>query len=97
MPVFTCEKCGCVDNSACGGTYWTKDADWWPDEFRGKALCIVCAPPFFKNGDLNHGVGKWHNKFPRKTEAEWDAEEAEWLAIREEELKNSIKKATDEH
>lgn len=22
MPLFVCEECGCVDNTACGGTFW---------------------------------------------------------------------------
>jgi hypothetical protein len=71
MSTFVCEKCGCVDNSACGGTYHTKNCDWWPEEYRGKALCCVCASPKFKDGSINTGAGKWHNKFPRLTEEEW--------------------------
>lgn len=22
MPLFKCTKCGCIDNTACGGSYW---------------------------------------------------------------------------
>ena len=22
MPLFKCSKCGCIDNTACGGSYW---------------------------------------------------------------------------
>jgi len=51
MPLFVCEKCGCVDNTACGGTFWIvlhkKD---------NKVLCCEC----------HFGPGKWHNRFPKK-------------------------------
>jgi hypothetical protein len=65
MPVFYYKKCGCLDNSSCGGTYWTKDTDIWPLEYRGKLLCCVCAPPTYADGTPNKAAGVWHNRFPR--------------------------------
>jgi len=66
MPLFVCDKCECVDNTACGGTYWSKDMDFWAEEYQGLALCIVCAPPEFKGGQKNEKAGTWHGHFPRR-------------------------------
>lgn len=43
MPLFVCDKCGCVDNTALG-RYWSKDMDIWGEDNRGLALCTECAP-----------------------------------------------------
>ena len=75
MPTFVCEKCGCVDNSACGGTYWTRNMpNLYPDTYKGELLCCVWAPQFYRSGERNRDAGVWHNRFPRKTQAEWDDE-----------------------
>ena len=74
MPLFVCEKCGGIDNTAYG-RYWTKDLpDLWKEDNRGMALCCECAPTHFKNGRLVHEYtdnesckfGTWHNKFPKR-------------------------------
>jgi hypothetical protein len=53
MPVFRCEKCGCMENTALCH-YWSR--------FQGRdkpnlpALCSECDP----------GIGKWHGRFEKK-------------------------------
>lgn len=27
MPLFKCIQCGCIDNTACGGSYWGSNGD----------------------------------------------------------------------
>lgn len=47
MSTFICEKCGCVDNTACGGTYWSTigDMKYFKDEYYNEYLvCVACAP-----------------------------------------------------
>ena len=71
MPLFVCDRCGCVDNTALG-RYWNKDMDCWGDDNRGLALCSECAPTTYKDGRAVNGFhqyGKWHNEFPK---AKWD-------------------------
>ncbi len=74
MPLFVCDKCGCVDNTAYG-RYWTKDiTNMWDKENEGLALCTECAPTTFADGSpVNPRVmadfGKWHNAFPKR---KWD-------------------------
>jgi hypothetical protein len=50
MPLFICDCCGALDNTACGGKYHTRhsyaNAEQLPD------LCCKC------------NRGDWHNKFP---------------------------------
>lgn len=67
MPLFVCDNCGCIDNTACGGTWWSRNmTDIWPKEYVGKALCVVCASPVYNDGSPNTDAGEWHNHFPRK-------------------------------
>lgn len=68
MPLFICEHCGAIDNTACGGTFWTKDSDppVWPVEAAGKALCAECAPIRYRDGRPNPRGGKWHGRFPKR-------------------------------
>jgi len=69
MPLFKCEICGCIENTACGH-YWSKD---WP-QFKGtileKALCSECTPTTYPNGEINTRGGKWHGKFEKKQATE---------------------------
>ena len=56
MPVFECEKCGCVENTALCN-YWVRKSGYDFDT-GGKAevlpaLCSECDPD----------IGKWHGKF----------------------------------
>lgn len=67
MPLFICEKCGCIENTALG-RYWSRNMNIWADDNRGKALCSECAPTHFKGGEVNERGGKWHGRF-EKTKA----------------------------
>ena len=71
MALFVCEKCGSVDNPSCGGTYWTKNMDIWPKEYRGKLLCCACTSPIFNDGSANKRAGEWHGRFPRVNIKDW--------------------------
>lgn len=73
MPLFVCDKCGCVENTALG-RYWIKDMkDMWDADNEGMALCSECAPTTFKDGSPTRSgwceYGKWHGKFPKR---KWD-------------------------
>lgn len=67
MPIFVCEKCGNIDNSATGH-YWGKERFKFKDapDCDGKALCCECVPEFFDDGSKTGYNGKWHNKFPKE-------------------------------
>lgn len=66
MPLFVCEICECVDNTALGH-YWGKDNDYFgKPELRGKALCSECTPDTYKDGTKNKDGGRWHGKFPKQ-------------------------------
>ncbi len=56
MPLFECEKCHCVDNTAAGNNFWV-------DHHRhgGPALCAECDPK----------IGKWHDIFAKKPVSEF--------------------------
>lgn len=66
MPVFQCESCGCVENTALTG-YWTRNR---PNVTRaedlGKCLCSACTHPTYPDGSNNPRAGKWHNRFKRQ-------------------------------
>lgn len=49
MPIFRCEQCGCVENTAASG-YWSRK-----DEKDTRALCTQCDPT----------IRKWHGMFKR--------------------------------
>lgn len=70
MSTFICEKCGCIDNSACGGTFHTyraKSYNFYKDEYANNhALCVECTPKEFNDGSINETAGKWHNRFPKE-------------------------------
>lgn len=54
MPIFRCEKCGCVENTASSG-YWLRKIDRATGEFTEPALCSECDPRF----------EKWHGMFDK--------------------------------
>jgi hypothetical protein len=56
MPIFPCEKCGCVENTACSG-YWLRKRE--NSEYVEPALCTLCDPKF----------KKWHGIFERRSAA----------------------------
>ena len=66
MPLFVCDNCGCIDNTALGGTYWSRNTDVWKPEDRGKALCCECAPKKYNDDTINEDAGIWHDKFPKR-------------------------------
>lgn len=61
MSLYQCEKCGCIENTACGW-YWYTDCAG--PEF-DKKLCSACAPTHFDDGSRTE-LGEWHGKFERK-------------------------------
>lgn len=79
MPIFICDKCGVIENTACC-SYWTlamerhrknKSLIWSQElkEFEGsKCLCSECADlKFSPDGRKAYVVpGRWHDKFPKE-------------------------------
>jgi hypothetical protein len=69
MSTYICEKCGCIDNTACGDNYWgfIGKRNYYKDEYANNhILCVECTPSEFKDGSINTEVGKWHNQFPKE-------------------------------
>ena len=71
MPLFVCEHCKTVDNTALGH-YWGKDDTEWEKSksyLNGMALCYSCMPTKFIDGS---GGGHkdygpvWHGKWPKQ-------------------------------
>lgn len=65
MPLFICENCHCVENTALG-QFWSSDSGVYPDPFHGKNLCSECGSPKYVDGRPTK-FGKWHGKFPKET------------------------------
>lgn len=65
MPLFVCDKCGCVENTALGH-YWTKGFKEFKNTEWENALCSECTPLTFPNGEKSGAKGKWHDKFPKE-------------------------------
>ena len=65
MPLFICQQCGCVENTACGH-YWSKDQNLFTPELNGLALCSACMPDHYNDGSPNPRGGKWHGRFTRE-------------------------------
>lgn len=66
MPLFICENCKCVENTALGH-YWSRHIkDFKGTEFE-KALCSECLPLKFPDGSFCKSDSKWHGKFPKQT------------------------------
>ena len=63
MPLFICEKCECVDNTALG-SYWSRNIGVFDAPFN-IALCSECAPLTFNDGTKTGYSGKWHGKFEK--------------------------------
>jgi len=70
MPLFICEKCGCVENTALGH-YWGKDAKCIEGTEWDKALCSECAPDKFLGGTNYNKGGKWHGRFKKMSLQEY--------------------------
>ena len=66
MPLFRCEQCGCVENTAL--------SDYWHREERGddkRALCSGCGPE-----------GTWHGEFPQESADGRDSDPGGFLGPR---------------
>ena len=65
MPLFVCDECSAIDNTATG-SYWSRERVQWKDRAKnGKALCSQCSPTEYSDGSLNSDGGKWHGLFTR--------------------------------
>lgn len=53
MPLFVCDKCHGIDNTALHGNYWTRLVDDDKKKFSGMILCSECH------------TGTWHGRFPK--------------------------------
>lgn len=65
MPLFVCDICECVENTALGH-YWGRDQGYFGPELKGKALCSECSPSVYRDGSPNKEGGRWHGKFPKR-------------------------------
>jgi hypothetical protein len=72
MGLFVCEKCKCVENTALG-LWWSRNADYWPEDVKGKGLCSECMPETHDDGSLTSNGGGWHGEFPKRTATAKDA------------------------
>lgn len=59
MPLFVCDECKAIENTALG-QFWTRGRYGNSKE----ALCSECMP-YVKIGH-NRKVGEWHRKFPKQ-------------------------------
>lgn len=74
MPLFVCDKCKAIENTACGH-YWgaasraaRDNSRWWKDaSLEGLRLCSDCMPAEYSDGSKNSSGGKWHGRFPKET------------------------------
>ena len=71
MPLFQCECCGCIENTATAnqgfkGRLFEQPYDWsYAPERKGKKLCSACGPGFYRDGKPTR-FGVWHNQFKRQ-------------------------------
>lgn len=61
MPLFRCEICGCIENTALGH-YWARGMESNKGTIYEKAMCSECNPR----------QGIWHGKFPKEQATEKD-------------------------
>lgn len=65
MSLYQCEKCGCVENTACGFYHCSNSdlfCDYQEGTKKGMKLCCECGPLKLTNGKPT-GYGKWHDCF----------------------------------
>lgn len=74
MPLFICEYCQAIDNTALGGSFWQSRIEDVP------VLCSECNPE-------GRTGGKWHEQFDKYIAADADAERyaGEMIAFEDEE------------
>ena len=66
MSLFQCDKCGCLENTACGWSHPRFNKRLTKPENLGKELCAVCAPTEYPNGDKTAFKNVWHDRFLRR-------------------------------
>lgn len=65
MPLFICDECSAIENTALGFTNGEFYPNLWKDTSKnGKKLCSECAPAEYADGSPCRG-GKWHGEFPK--------------------------------
>jgi hypothetical protein len=90
MSLFQCAECGCVENTACCH-YHAKDfEELTPKEYLGRALCCVCGPTHYPNGEPIEGAGTWHGEFKRVF-----LPKGEWITNRVGNLEHKVTGETD--
>ena len=65
MPLFVCDNCGAIENTAFGFYWARKRVNFNDDELNGKALCSECVPEKFSDGPSTGFTGKWHGKWEK--------------------------------
>jgi len=74
MPLFVCDNCDTIDNTALGHFWSRHDAEMFAPEYVGKALCSACAPRTYRSGEPSQNSGQWHGRFKQvKATAEYIA------------------------
>ncbi len=68
MPLFKCDQCGCVENTACSG-FWHREWDQRDGTGDGRALCSECDPQ----------IGKWHARFEKRP---WPENDPNYIDVR---------------
>lgn len=66
MSLYQCEDCGCVENTATGWYHCRNSPDLTPADKLGRALCSVCGPTAYPNGEPIEKMGRWHGRFARR-------------------------------
>ena len=70
MGLFKCSKCECIENTALGLYWMSKESHhfYWDSEniiYKGLPLCSECAPKKFSDGTSTK-YGQWHNRFTKE-------------------------------
>ena len=78
MSSYICEKCGCIDNSGCGGNFWVVKMNRYKkekgeppsishiDEYENwHYLCSECYSGKFSDGSCKDKSG-WHDRFEKR-------------------------------
>lgn len=66
MPIFICDECKCMENTALGH-YWSRESTKFKDTSKNnKALCSECSPSEYSDGSLREKGGKWHGRFEKR-------------------------------
>lgn len=66
MPLFVCDECDAIENTALGHFHSRNSNTLWSDEYVGKALCSKHRPLSFRDGTPNDKPRKWHGRFVRQ-------------------------------